>query len=104
MAESVHNTTIVIDNGSGHIRAGYAGQDLPSSIFPSYVARPKHTRILAGSLEGEYFLGAKAQEYRGLMKIKYPLEHGIVTNWDDMERIWHHVYDNELHTLSEEVR
>nr|6ICV_C Chain C, Actin, cytoplasmic 1 [Homo sapiens]6ICV_D Chain D, Actin, cytoplasmic 1 [Homo sapiens] len=22
--------------------------------------------------------------------LKYPIEHGIVTNWDDMEKIWHH--------------
>ena len=33
----------------------------------------------------------------------YPMEHGIVTDWDDMERIWSHVYTEELRTLSEEV-
>ena len=37
------------------------------------------------------------------MKIRYPLEHGIVTDWDDMERIWQYVYTEELKTLSEEV-
>jgi actin-related protein len=31
------------------------------------------------------------------------MEHGIVTDWDDMERIWSHVYTEELRTLSEEV-
>ena len=36
-------------------------------------------------------------------KIKYPMEHGIVTDWDDMERIWNFVYTDELRTLSEEV-
>ena len=59
---------------------------------------------MAGALEGDVFIGRKAQEARGLLKIKYPMEHGIVTDWDDMERIWNWVYAEELGTLSEEVR
>jgi centractin len=59
---------------------------------------------MAGGLEGDTFIGRKAQEFRGLLKIKYPMEHGIVTDWDDMERIWNWVYAEELSTLSEEVR
>lgn len=68
------------------------------------VGRPKHVRVMAGALEGDVFIGRKAQEFRGLLKIKYPIEHGIVTDWDDMERIWSWVYAEELGTLSEEVR
>ena len=68
------------------------------------VGRPKHTRVMAGALEGDVFIGRKAQEFRGLLRIKYPMEHGIVTDWDDMERIWNWVYAEELGTLSEEVR
>lgn len=68
------------------------------------VGRPKHIRVMAGALEGDVFIGRKAQEFRGLLKIKYPIEHGIVTDWDDMERIWSWVYAEELGTLSEEVR
>ncbi|QIW94868.1 hypothetical protein AMS68_000386 [Peltaster fructicola] len=98
----LHNTPIVIDNGSGTIRAGYAGEDHPTCYFPSFVGYPKHTRVLAGGLEGNLFIGNKAQELRGLLKIRYPLEHGIVTNWDDMEKIWQYVYTDELKTLSED--
>jgi len=58
---------------------------------------------MAGALEGDVFIGRKAQEFRGLLKIKYPMEHGIVTDWDDMERIWSWVYAEELGTLSEEA-
>lgn len=104
MTETLHNAPIVIDNGSGTIRAGFAGEDLPKCYFPSFVGRPKHTRVLAGALEGDVFIGKRAEELRGLLKIRYPLEHGIVTNWDDMERIWQFVYQEELKTLSEEVR
>ncbi|PVG03349.1 putative centractin [Serendipita vermifera] len=96
------NQPVVIDNGSGVIKAGFAGQELPKCYFPSFVGRPKHVRVMAGGLEGDTFIGRKAQEYRGLLKIKYPMEHGIVTDWDDMERIWNWVYAEELSTLSEE--
>ncbi|KAN0125214.1 actin-like protein [Russula decolorans] len=96
------NQPVVIDNGSGTIKAGFAGQDHPKCFSPSYVGRPKHTRVMAGALEGDVFIGRKAQEFRGLLKIKYPMEHGIVTDWDDMERIWNWVYAEELGTLSEE--
>ena len=102
MGDGIHNAPIVLDNGSGTIRAGFAGEDLPKCYFPSYVGRPKHLRVLAGALEGDVFIGSRAQELRGLLKIRYPLEHGIVTDWDDMERIWQHVYTEELKTLSEE--
>lgn len=58
---------------------------------------------MAGAIEGDLFIGRRAEELRGLLKIRYPLEHGIVTDWDDMERIWQFVYAEELKTLSEEV-
>ncbi|KAI6711238.1 hypothetical protein B2J93_3246 [Marssonina coronariae] len=102
MADTLHNAPIVLDNGSGTIRAGFAGDDLPKCYFPSFVGRPKHLRVLAGALEGDVFIGQRAQELRGLLKIRYPLEHGIVTDWDDMERIWEFVYGEGLKTLSEE--
>jgi centractin len=58
---------------------------------------------MAGAVDGDVFIGSKAQELRGLLKIRYPLEHGIVTDWDDMEKIWSYIYSEELKTLPEEV-
>ncbi|KAK7563964.1 actin-domain-containing protein [Phyllosticta citricarpa] len=96
------NAPIVIDNGSGTIRAGFAGQDVPKCYFNSWVGRPKHVRALAGALEGDFFIGKKADGLKGLLKINYPLEHGVVTDWDDMERIWQYLYTEELKTVSED--
>ncbi|KAJ6257307.1 Actin-2 [Drechslerella dactyloides] len=100
--DSLLNQPVVIDNGSGTIKAGFAGDETPKCYFNSFVGRPKHPRVLAGALEGDVFIGSRAQDLRGLLKIKYPLEHGIVTDWDDMERVWQYVYSDELKTLSEE--
>jgi hypothetical protein len=58
---------------------------------------------MAGAIEGDIFIGRKAQELKGLLKINYPIEHGVVDDWDDMERIWNYIYQSELETASEEV-
>lgn len=47
---------------------------------------------MAGALEGDLFVGPKAEEFRGLLNIRYPMEHGIITDWNDMERIWSYIY------------
>lgn len=57
---------------------------------------------MAGALEGDTFIGSKAQQHRGLLKLHYPLSHGIVTDWDDMERVWSYIYSDELRIESEE--
>jgi len=97
----IANQPVVIDNGSGIIKAGLAGVDHPKVIFPSYIGTPKHVKVMAGAVEGKYFVGKKAEEYRGLMKIKYPINHGIVNEWLDMENIWNYTY-SELRCQAEE--
>lgn len=71
--------------------------------FDCSIGRPKHVRVMAGALEGDLFVGPKAEEHRGLLSIRYPMEHGIVTDWNDMERIWTYIYSkDQLSTFSEE--
>jgi centractin len=54
-------------------------------------------------VEGDFFVGSEAEEHRGIMKLSYPMEHGVVTNWNDMEKIWSSLYDkNNLACSSEE--
>lgn len=99
----IHELTAV-SQGSGVIKAGFAGDQVPKSHFPNYVGRPKHVRVMAGALEGDMFIGPNAEEHRGLLSIKYPMEHGYVNDWSDMEKIWQYVYSKEqLNTFAEEV-
>lgn len=91
---------LVLDCGSGVCKAGFAGEDAPCIELPSIIGKIRHR---AARLDpSDSFVGDGAQNNRGILSLNYPIERGIVTNWDDMEKIWHHLFHNELRTAPEE--
>ncbi|KAJ8599015.1 hypothetical protein CTAYLR_007684 [Chrysophaeum taylorii] len=95
MNTAILSQPVVVDNGTGVIKAGMAGGDRPSVIFPSTVGRPKHVRMMpGGALEGaDVVVGKRALQHRGALVLRHPMARGMVDDWSDMERVWAHAYD-----------
>ncbi|KAK2949120.1 putative Actin [Blattamonas nauphoetae] len=104
------NSPIVIDNGSGWMKAGYSCDDKPKAVIPTMVGRPKNrvvtddderTHKKQDKAEKECYIGEEAQLKRGALVLGYPIQKGIITNWDDMVRVWHYIFTTTLHTNPE---
>jgi actin-related protein len=84
--------------------AGFAGDDAPTVLFPSVVGRMGqadsglwwHPPSSTTDTDTLVTVGDEAISLRKYHTLHYPIEHGIVTNWEDMEAIWHHTFYTEL--------
>ncbi|KAK3737236.1 hypothetical protein QZH41_010866, partial [Actinostola sp. cb2023] len=93
-------SVIVIDNGSGMCKAGFSTEEYPRAVFPAVVGRPHYQETMVNDYQDSY-VGDAAQRIRGVLTLNYPMEHGIVTNWDDMELVWENAFD-QLRVVSSE--
>jgi len=88
---------IIIENGSYSIKAGLSGEEGPRALFSSCVGYPKYgDAILIGANKIRFFVGDYAEARSGILNLHYPIEKGIINNFDEMEKIWGHIFTNEL--------
>lgn len=96
--ETVLGKPVVVDNGTGITKNGYAGEDQPRSVFPTLIGYPKYTSIMTDveHYTREYYIGEEALQLRGVLRLSYPVGHGIVEDWGAMEKIWHYTFYTDL--------
>ncbi|KAE9553935.1 hypothetical protein FO519_002861 [Halicephalobus sp. NKZ332] len=84
---------VVVDNGTGYVKCGFAGENFPAHVFPSVVGRPLMGRYTGGRVGNrEFYVGEGCIENRSQLDVSYPMENGIVRNWDDMKDIWDYTF------------
>jgi len=99
MADEGEVSALVIDNGSGLIKAGFAGDDAPRVVFPTIVARTKQAQGgVVDRAQREYYVGdeAQAKQVKEDISIKHPIEHGVIVDMEEMIRVWEHAIKDEL--------
>lgn len=94
---------LVIDNGTGSIKAGFSGQDLPRLEIPTVVGEhteqvdPNMVNQNSGEMPEDkkisHLFGNAALAEKDTHELFYPIDRGIVKNWDYMELIWTYIFD-----------
>jgi actin-related protein 3 len=97
---------IICDNGTGFSKVGFAGNSDPSYVFPTAIATrgsastssrappvpsaPGHLASKRGVEDLDFFIGdeALANAKTPGYGVHYPIRHGMIDNWDHMERYW----------------
>eukprot|EP00951_Prasinocladus_malaysianus_P022657 scaffold190576_cov49-Prasinocladus_malaysianus.AAC.1 len=67
MADDGEVSALVCDNGSGMVKAGFAGDDAPRAVFPSLVGRPRHQGVMVGMGQKDAYLRVAPEEHPVLL-------------------------------------
>lgn len=84
------------------MQAGFAGDDAPCVVFHNIIGRPRNKHAMIGIGQKDMYFGDEAQARRGILKLSHPIHHGVVRDWEAIERIWEHTFDRELRVTIEE--
>ncbi|KAL7665225.1 Actin-related protein 3 [[Candida] zeylanoides] len=101
---SMGTPAVVMDNGTGLTKLGFAGNDSPSFVFPTAIATTKAGGSGSSSANAkssflsskrgledlDFFIGDEALSAANgpSYNLSYPIRHGQIENWDHMERFW----------------
>ena len=87
-----HKAAVVIDNGTGYTKMGFAGNVEPQYIIPTVCASKADEGGVAGKRDGvedlDFYIGDSAFANSSTHQINYPIRGGLIDNWDNMERVW----------------
>ena len=91
--ETANEDPIVIDNGSGLIKIGYAGKEEPQSVFPSVIG---HSKPQSQQDPITAYVGDETSTKLDELKLNYPIECGFIYNWKNIQTLWSYAFSNKL--------
>ena len=77
------------------IKAGLSTREMPYQV-PSLAGTPKHSRVMLSAPSTRKFFGDRAYKYRGICRLSYPIQNGVIRDWNDMIQLWQYLYDDVL--------
>jgi len=86
----------IIDMGTGTLKCGTSTNTALNAVIRTCVGTPSYESLMPGFGTKEYYIGPQAQAYRGVCAFNWPMEHGVIKDWDAMDKIWKHVFNNEM--------
>ena len=99
--------SVIIDNGTNTIKAGFSDDDMPRVVIPTVLGRPTSNNPVNeeekeeendNNLQLDIFVGEEALNKGGTLQLSRPIVKGEITDYDTMELIWKHIFYNELLT------
>lgn len=106
MAESERTPVIVLDNGTGYLKAGLSNENEPSCTIPALVGRPmlRYGEKIENVILKELMVGDEVIPARSMLELSYPINEGIIENEEDMETLWRYCLNNKLGIKDEDFR
>ncbi|KAG5483482.1 hypothetical protein CUR178_07803 [Leishmania enriettii] len=101
MNYNVSNAAVVLDCGSFHSRAGFGGEKGPRLDVPTLVGYPRHRGIAMAAGMNEQEVGEEALLKQGIFDVHHPIRDGFIDDWGDVEKLWSHLFFNELRVSPE---
>jgi len=85
---------VVIDNGSGFTKIGFAGNTTPLDIIPTTLSTRSNQRVADQLTDLDIFVGNDCVLNNVTHQSNYLVRNGLVEDWNAMERLWHRcIYD-----------
>jgi actin beta/gamma 1/actin len=96
------NDPIIIDIGSGHIKAGFAEDDAPRNLIPNVLGKPKSKGALVGMDQKEWYIGEEVKSKREFLNLEYPVVQGRIQDIDKMKQIFLHLMNDVMQCTLED--
>ena len=87
------NEALVIDIGTGHLKAGFCFEDAPKHMIPMVLGKPKNAGVLVGMDQKDWYIGDEAVEKAQHLILRHPVEKGRIKDSEAIEDI-HNILEN----------